>query len=719
MEDESGESFVAVGVMPQPDVGEWYRIRGRWQEHQRFGRQFRISAAEPADPQGAEGLIALLGSGRIKGVGKTTARRIVDHFGDRTIEVLDTEPDRLMEVEGIGRTKAAAIRQSWEDFRSEQGQAWTSLLYLVKRGIPYNLAHKIYQHYEGRTLQVIKDNPYRLIEDVSGIGFVRADAIARQMGMEEDSPQRMEAAMVHVLQDSAESSGHVYLPASELFSRTVQLLERTSQSEIRFPEDRFEELLTRLEQRGQVVLEHPDSPGSSAGTALRVYLRRLYVAERVVAQRIAAISASESPIDDPGEDSVTTMITEKLGLRADPQQIKAIRTALSSRISIITGGPGTGKTTIIRAIVTYALEAGLEVNLAAPTGRAAKRLSESTGQEASTIHRLLQYNPATGFMRNGDNPLLCDILIVDEVSMVDIGLMRRLMEAVLDEAIVVLVGDHNQLPSVGPGAVLRDLIDSGRIPVVKLVRIFRQAAESFIVKSAHAVLSGAGVRTGQGSSGDFGWVVLDEAQDVADRVVRLVTKELPNYYGFSPNDIQVLTPMNRGLLGTEGLNRSLQQAINPNSPFIGDDDKNVWRQGDRVIQLKNNYDLEIFNGDIGIIVDVDKIRSRLHIRFDDKMIERPLSDMGEMKLAYAISIHKSQGSEFPAVVIPLHTQHWVMLRRNLLYTAITRARKVAFLVGPHRAVRRAVTNSSDVMRYTSLDEQIRREIPPEVTLPDD
>lgn len=689
----------AVGNLLGVQPGERLRCAGEWETDPKFGPQFRIASYEVLRPSTAEGIERYLASGLIPGIGPVMAKRLVAAFGEATLEVLEREPERLREVPGIGQKRRAALAEALVAQRDIQ----EVMVFLQSHEVATHLAIKIYKRYEKAALEIVRTDPYRLSREVVGIGFLTADAIASRMGISPASPERVQAGVVHLLGEAA-GEGHLYLPEEELVERTVRLLKVEPEA--------VREAVARLDRTQEVVVEPPLSAiDCEEGRA--VYSAALHAAEAGLAKRLAALlTRPVAPISIDVERALEWFEgREGLGLAA--QQREAIRRAVTAKVLVVTGGPGTGKTTLVRGMVEILRRKNRKIRLAAPTGRAAKRLEEATGRRASTIHRLLDFDPAFGgFTRGADKPLDADLVIVDEASMIDTALAAHLVAALPERAQLVLVGDVDQLPSVGPGSVLADLIASGPVEVVRLSEIFRQARESRIVANAHRVNRGEmpvlGAQDEPGS--DFFFFERPDPEEALRTLAALVTKRIPEGFGLDPfDDIQVLTPMNRGLLGVERLNETLRDLLNPRGKEIARGGTRL-RVGDKVMQTRNNYELEVFNGDLGRLVEIDEEREVVRCRFDERAVEHPFASLDELVLAYACSIHKAQGSEYPAVVVPLHGQHYVMLERNLLYTALTRAKRLVVLVGERRALAVAVKNRRNRMRHTRLAARLRREV---------
>ena len=678
-----------VGNLLEVPVGSVLLCRGEWKVDKRYGSQFVAATWEETMPATVYGIEKYLGSGLVKGIGPRFARAIVQRFGTETIDIIETEIERLYEVPNIGRKRVAKIRESWE----KQKDIKNVMLFLQGYGVSTAYAAKIYREYGKESIDKVRENPYRLADDIWGIGFKTADGIAAKMGYEKEDPRRCRSGILYTLGQLSDE-GHVYAGEEQLVKTAGQLLEAG--------ETAIRDTLAGMLQAEDLILDKD-----------AIYLPPFYHAECGTSRRLRdlAESTGRSLFDGLFDPS---SLTAETGIEYDEVQLAAIRQAVTSKVMVLTGGPGTGKTTTTQGIIAALKKAGLRVLLAAPTGRAAKRMSEATGMEAKTIHRLLEYNPQDGYKRNDENPLEGDALIVDECSMIDILLMNNLLKAVPVGMRLVFVGDIDQLPSVGAGNVLRDIIDSQRIPVVRLVRIFRQAQKSRIVMNAHTINQGRFPDTSNGRDTDFFFMREDDPERAAETIVRLVKERLPRAYRESPDRIQVLTPMQRGVVGAANLNLLLQQALNPSGPSLGRGGY-TYRQGDRVMQLRNNYAKDVFNGDLGYIREVDTEGRMLTVDFDGKKVEYDVTELDELTLAYATTIHKAQGSEYPIVVMPVLMTHFVMLQRNLIYTGITRAKKICVLLGAAKALAYAVRNVSVLKRNTRLKERLN----PSAALPAD
>ena len=669
-----------VGNLLEVPVGSVLLCRGEWKVDKRYGSQFVAATWEETMPATVYGIEKYLGSGLVKGIGPRFARAIVQRFGTETIDIIETEIERLYEVPNIGRKRVAKIRESWE----KQKDIKNVMLFLQGYGVSTAYAAKIYREYGKESIDKVRENPYRLADDIWGIGFKTADGIAAKMGYEKEDPRRCRSGILYTLGQLSDE-GHVYAGEEQLVKTAGQLLEAG--------ETAIRDTLAGMLQAEDLILDKD-----------AIYLPPFYHAECGTSRRLRdlAESTGRSLFDGLFDPS---SLTAETGIEYDEVQLAAIRQAVTSKVMVLTGGPGTGKTTTTQGIIAALKKAGLRVLLAAPTGPAAKRMSEATGMEAKTIHRLLEYNPQDGYKRNDENPLEGDALIVDECSMIDILLMNNLLKAVPVGMRLVFVGDIDQLPSVGAGNVLRDIIDSQRIPVVRLVRIFRQAQKSRIVMNAHTINQGRFPDTSNGRDTDFFFMREDDPERAAETIVRLVKERLPRAYRESPDRIQVLTPMQRGVVGAANLNLLLQQALNPSGPSLNRGGY-TYRQGDRVMQQRNNYDKDVFNGDLGYIREVDTEERTLKVDFDGKWVEYDVTELDELTLAYATTIHKAQGSEYPIVVMPVLMTHFVMLQRNLIYTGITRAKKICVLLGAAKALAYAVRNVSVLKRNTRLRERL-------------
>lgn len=674
------ELVTLVGNLLEVPAGSVLLCEGDWKVDKRYGSQFVAQTWEEVMPATLYGIEKYLGSGLVKGIGPKFARLIVSRFGLDTIEIIETDIKRLYEVPGIGQKRVEKIAESWE----KQKDIKNVMLFLQGYGVSTAYAAKIYRQYGKESIDTVKTNPYKLADDIWGIGFKTADTIASKMGYEKNDLRRLKSGVTYTLSHMAEE-GNVYAEEDQLVKSAIELLD-ADEAPVR-------QAISEMLQSEDLIAD-----------AEAIYMPPFYYAEVGTANRLnKLLDCVEGSLFNIIPD--ISVISKQTGVEYDEVQAETIREAVSSKVMVLTGGPGTGKTTTTQGIIAALKAMGLRILLAAPTGRAAKRMSEATGMEAKTIHRLLEYNPKDGYKRNDDNPLEGDALIVDECSMIDLLLMNNLMKAIPAGMRLVLVGDIDQLPSVGAGNVLRDIIDSKRIPVIRLTRIFRQAQESRIVMSAHAINKGVFPDTSNGKHTDFFFIQQEDPEQAVDTIVKLVKERLPNAYKRPTSDIQVLTPMQRGVVGAANLNMALQTVLNPGQVSLNRSGYS-FRQGDRVMQLRNNYDKEVFNGDLGYIERVDMEDRTLFVCFDGRTVEYDVSELDELTLAYATTIHKSQGSEYPIVVMPVLMTHYVMLQRNLIYTGITRAKKICVLVGTKKALSFAIRNLSVLKRNTKLKERL-------------
>ena len=713
-----------VGSMPDVHVGSVLELGGNWRVDPKYGRQFSMETFEETLPATVFGIEKYLGSGLIKGIGPKYAKKIVQEFGKDTLEVIETDPDRLNNIPGIGRMRVEKIKQSWQ----EQKEIKNIMLFLQGHDVSTSHATKIYKQYGNDSIQIVQENPYRLADDIWGIGFRTADTIAEKMGFGHERYARLRSGILYTLNHLSDD-GHCYATRDMLLQSGVELLSvednvlSMTLDEMICQKDVITEDIPEEKLAGDDVSAPSESPGEGERKPERaIYLPPFFFSEMGVVRRLGAILKNRESIHVNAQ-GLDERISRKTRMHYDQIQMQAILDAVTSKILILTGGPGTGKTTTTLGIITAFREAGAKILLAAPTGRAAKRLSEATGMEAKTIHRLLEVKPPDGYQKNEENPLEGDVLIVDECSMIDLLLMYNLLKAVPDTMTLILVGDIDQLPSVGAGNVLRDIIDSGCFPVVRLTRIFRQAQTSRIIMNAHRINAGKLPDISNGRNADFFFMDMEkeaeknglDAQDSAviaqlsaDTIVRMVKTNLPGYYHIPSSEIQVLTPMQRGVVGATNLNQALQAAINPSGQGLKRGGY-LFRAGDKVMQIRNNYTKEVFNGDIGIITDTDLEERNLKVSFDDRLVEYDISELDELVLAYATTIHKSQGSEYPIVVIPVLMNHYIMLQRNLIYTGITRAKKILLLIGTKKALGYAVRNVTVTKRNTMLKERLQKE----------
>lgn len=676
-----------VGTMPDTHVGSVLSLDGYWKMDVKYGRQFSVEHFEETLPATVYGIEKYLGSGLVKGVGPKFAKRIVEKFGKDTLNVIEECPDELLNVPGIGKVRVDRIKTSWQ----EQKEIKNIMLFLQSHEVSTSHATKIFKTYGSESIEVVKENPYRLADDIWGIGFKTADSIAQKMGIDKEKFIRLRSGIFYTLNKLAEN-GHCYANRKQLLEKAQELLE-VDEPEIQITLD---EMLRTNDVIGDTGLEHEVEA---------IYLPPYFFSETGCAKRLLRLMSVNRKIKvDP--DVIMKKVETESEITYDEIQLEAVRTAISAKVMVLTGGPGTGKTTTTLGIISAYKQAGCKILLAAPTGRAAKRMSEATGMEAKTIHRLLEYKPPEGYQKNEEHPLEGDVLILDECSMVDIMLMYNLLKAIPEHMSLILVGDIDQLPSVGAGNVLRDIIDSGSIPVVRLTRIFRQAQGSRIVMNAHRINKGETIDMRGGKDADFFFAAKETNQEVVETIVQYCKTNLPRYYHVDPlEDIQVLTPMQRGECGAVNLNQVLQETMNPSNIFLRRGGTQ-YRLHDKVMQIRNDYDKEVFNGDIGNIVKVNMEDRELTVKFDDREVVYDVTELDELSLAYAVTIHKSQGSEYPIVVMPFTMSHFVMLQRNLLYTGVTRAKKILVLVGEKKAVFYAIKNETTTGRNTGLRQRL-------------
>ena len=679
-----------VGHAAIISAGEWITASGEWVNDHTHGQQFKAHFIRTSAPTSIDGIEKYLGSGMIRGIGPVYAKKMVNAFGEKVFDIIEAEPERLREVTGIGVVRAKRITDAW----AEQKIVREIMVFLHSHGVGTARAVRIYKTYGSDAVQVMTENPYRLARDIRGIGFKTADAIAMKLGVEKTAMIRVRAGISYALTEAMDD-GHCGLPTADLVPLAEKLLEVGA--------DLIRTALDLELADGTVIAD-------SLGETNCIFLANLYRAEQAIAEKLLALYRAKLPWGSIDADKALPWIEQRIGIELAPSQKAAVRLALASKVLVITGGPGVGKTTIVNSILRILAAKTVKLLLCAPTGRAAKRLSETTGQEAKTIHRLLEVDPkGGGFKRNMENPLDCDLLVVDEISMVDVMLMHALLKAVPDSAALLVVGDVDQLPSVGPGQILADMITSGAVPVVRLTEVFRQAAKSRIITNAHRINQGLIPDLGkpEGDS-DFYFVQADDPETAVLRIIELVKTRIPQRFGLDPiRDIQVLCPMNRGGVGARSLNIELQAALNPAGERKVERFGWTFAPGDKVMQIENDYDKEVYNGDIGYIDDVDPEAGELTASFDGRAVTYGFGELDTLVPAYAATIHKSQGSEYPAVVIPVMTQHYTMLQRNLLYTGVTRGKKLVVLVGQKKAVAIAVRSSSGRRRWSKLNEWLR------------
>jgi exodeoxyribonuclease V alpha subunit len=689
------EPVTVVGTLMAPTPGEILEMRGEWSDHPRFGRQFKVVEYRTRVPATVYGIRKYLGSGMIKGLGPVMAGRIVDKFGKETLEIIDNQIQRLAEVPGIGQKRIAMITKAW----AAQSEIRDVMLFLHSHGVSSGYAAKIFKHYGNQSIAVVKQNPYRLATDIFGIGFQTADRIAGKLGFDKNSKLRVEAGILHVLQELS-AEGHVYFPYERLVSKNCDILAVDREPVVR--------ALADLAGARKIVIEDiNETVDALRENKKAVYLTRLHVCETGIADRLTALVQTRKSIRDIDADKAIDWVQRRLSITLADNQRKAVLRAVEDKVMVITGGPGTGKTTIINAVLKIFARLKAAIMLAAPTGRAAKRMSDATGFEAKTIHRLLEYSlQKGGFQRNEDKPLDCDVLVIDEASMIDTLLMYFLLKAVPTYVTFILVGDVNQLPSVGPGNVLNDIIASGAVPVVTLDKIYRQAQSSQIVVNAHRINEGrtpsVNASRATDPQNDFYFIEQEDPDKVLDIILELCKNRIPQRFGFDPvDDIQVLTPMHRGSVGATNLNQQLQAALNPGEGGVTRGER-TYRINDKVMQIRNNYDRDVFNGDIGRIAAIAWESREVTVTIDGRDVVYDFGDLDEIVPAYAVSVHKSQGSEYPVVIIPIVTQHYILLQRNLIYTAVTRGKKLVVIVGSRKAMAIGVNNNKTRHRFTRL-----------------
>ena len=684
------EIQAVVGRAPSVNPGEWITASGQWVNDRAHGLQFEAAYIKTSEPKSQGGIEKYLASGAIPGIGPVYAKKLVAEFADKVFDVIESEPQRLRDVPGIGPVRAGRITAAWD----EQKVVREIMVFLHSHGVGSARAARIYKVYGADAFEVMSKNPYRLARDIRGIGFAAADAIASKLGIHKEADVRVRAGISYALGE-ATSDGHCGFPREDLLALAHELLD--------VPSELAEHALRSEVIEGSVVED-------TIGTKPCVFLKHLHRAEQGIARALGRLVRGAPPWTSIDANRAIPWVERQLGLTLARSQAEAVRTALRSKVTVITGGPGVGKTTIVNAILKILLAKGVEISLCAPTGRAARRLSETASREAKTIHRLLEFDPGRGgFRRNSENPLECNLLVIDETSMVDVPLMHSLVNALPEDAALLAVGDVDQLPSVGPGQVLADLIESGAVPVARLVEVFRQAAKSRIVVNAHRINRGEMPEMGKpDGETDFYFVPADTPEAAVRRIVELVRTRIPQRFGLDPvREIQVLCPMNRGGIGSKALNLELQSVLNPEGSDRVERFGWAFSKGDKVMQVENDYDKEVYNGDIGFIDSLDLEHEEVQVVFYGRKVEYSLKEIDTLVPAYATTIHKSQGSEYPAVVLPIMNNHYVMLQRNLIYTGITRGRRLVVVVGQPSAIRRAVVTASKARRWSKLRERIR------------
>ncbi len=690
LQDEKTDKHnICVGIMPTIECGESIKARGEWINNKRFGLQFNVKAYELIRPTTIKGIQMLLSSGLITDIGPARAVKIIETFGKETLNVLDNNPKQLIKVPGIGKKRLENIIEAWQ----KQKDIKDLMLFLQEFGITINFIYKIYKAYGKKSKEIISANPYKLIDDIWGVGFKKADIIARKLGFNTGSYRRIRAGVIYILQE-ASHEGHVYLPRNEVTDKAAVMLQ--------IPKETVIYSLDHIIQEKVLITDEE-----------RLYLPIFFHTESAIADMLYKRTMNQKNINCIYNESKVSawlnLYSKKTGWRGDPKQITAVKAAVQNKILLITGGPGTGKTTTLKVIVSFFRKYNIHIALAAPTGRAAQRMGSISGLKAQTIHRLLEFNPGrkgSSFARNKDNPITADILICDELSMIDTLLMFNLLNAIPPNATLIFVGDSNQLPSIGAGNILADMIESGVIPHIKLTTVFRQAAKSRIVTAAHEIIKGITPKFSNNKNDNFFFIKRIDPQQCLDTIIDLVSNRIPRRCNLDPiKDIQVLSPMHKGVLGTQSINRQLQKKLNNSVYKLVSGEKNFCL-GDKVMQIKNNYDNGVFNGDIGYIVKIVN-DSGLTVDFYDKTVCYQLKDLDELEHAYCISIHKSQGCEFNTVIVPIMTQHYIMLQRNLIYTALTRARNLCIFIGMPRALYIGIKNNQAFQRYSRLAERLK------------
>ena len=691
------DTIAIVGALYSVTPGEMVKLSGYWDKHTKYGEQFKILSYETIIPATVAGIENYLGSGMIKGIGPVMAKKLVTKFGNDTLAIIENNIELLHKVSGIGKKRIEMIKKAWE----EQKDIRDIMVFLQGNGVSPAYAIKIYKQYGSNSVKVVKENPYRLAMDIFGIGFIIADRIAEKLGIPKDSQIRVEAGIIYLLHELSDE-GHVYYPLKPLIRKCSDSLAVDTSI--------ISAALNAIEIEKKIIIECSELSNDENGDYEKnIYLTKFHLSECGVSSKLKDLYAFPKQLRLINIEQAIDWVQKVLKIGFSNQQIEAIRNSINNKVMVITGGPGTGKTTIINAIVKIYQRIGQKVLLSAPTGRAAKKMTEATGYEAKTIHRLLEYSPGTGvFKKNESNTLDSDLIIIDEASMVDIILMYHFLKAVSFKATLILVGDVDQLPSVGAGNVLRDIIDSKYIPVVRLGEIFRQSRSSMIIVNAHRINKGAMplFRGGNDFLHDFYFFTVEKPEKTLEKIIYLCKEGIPSRFRYNPlDDIQILCPMHKGIAGVSNLNTELQKMFNP----IGDEiikGNRIFRVNDKVLQMRNNYDKDVYNGDIGRVKEIEKETQKLRIDFDGKIVSYEYDELDEIVLAYAISVHKSQGSEYPVVIMPILTQHYMLLQRNLLYTGITRGKKLVILVGTKRALAIAINNNKPHMRYTMLKKRL-------------
>ena len=692
------ELITVVGTLFSVTPGEVLKLSGYWETHPRYGEQFKVISCESVLPATVKGIEKYLGSGMIRGIGPVMAKRLVSKFGDGTLTVIEQDIERLHEVEGIGEKRIAMIKKAWE----EQKDIRDVMIFLQGQGVSPAYAVKIYKQYGKDSVKIVSENPYKLAMDIFGIGFITADKIAEKIGVPRDSQVRVEAGILYTLHQLSDD-GHVYYPYEPLIRKCSEIL-KVEESTVPYA-------LNSIASENKVVIEEPATRNSQPviQDVKAVYLTKFHVAELGIASRLKTLFTFPKQLRLLNIDQAIEWVQKDLKITLSVRQIEAVRDSVNTKVMVVTGGPGTGKTTIINAIIRIYGKMGQKVLLTAPTGRAAKRMTETTQYEAKTIHRLLEYSPANGsFKKNEENLLEADLIIIDETSMVDTILMYHFLKAVPPRATLILVGDVDQLPSVGAGNVLKDIIEGGSIPTVRLDEIFRQSRESMIIVNAHRVNNGQMpiLNRDEEHRQDFYFFTIEEPEIVLEKILHLCKERIPSQFGYDPvNDIQVITPMHKGVVGVSNLNYELQKELNPGTDELMRGGR-VLRMRDKVMQIRNNYDKDVYNGDIGRIARIDREMQELKVDYDGRLVTYEYAELDEIMLAYAISVHKSQGSEYPVVIMPVLTQHYILLQRNLLYTGITRGKKLVILIGTKKALAIAIKNDKPQKRYTLLKDRL-------------